>query len=132
MKVGFVVDQVDVVGEGRMAEEEIRAQLGIRPGDYLFDMNIESAQKRVQSLHWVETATIRRLWPNKIVVYIHERTPHALWQSRNTLTLIDAGGEVITRQALSDFRHLPLVVGAGAAGKGSLFEDRFRARVSRR
>jgi len=115
MAVGFVVDHVDVVGEGRISEAEVRARLGVQPGDYLFDMDIETAQARVQSLSWVDTAVIRRLWPNRVVVHINERRPFALWQNNEIINVVDNSGFVITDANLPDFSTLPLVVGAGAA-----------------
>ncbi|NNC36797.1 MAG: FtsQ-type POTRA domain-containing protein [Hyphomonadaceae bacterium] len=115
MSIGFVVEHVDVVGEGRISEAEVRARLGVQPGDYLFDMDIETAQERVQSLSWVDTAVIRRLWPNRVVVHINERRPFALWQSNEVIHLVDNNGVVITDAQLPNFSHLPLVIGGGAA-----------------
>lgn len=115
MSMGFVVQHVDVVGEGRISEAEVRARLGVQPGDYLFDMNIETAQARVQTLSWVDTAVIRRLWPNRVVVHVNERRPYALWQSNEVIHLVDNSGVVITDAHLPNFSHLPLVIGLGAA-----------------
>ena len=119
MSMGFVVDHVDVVGEGRISEAEVRARLGVQPGDYLFDMDIETAQARVQSLSWVDTAVIRRLWPNRVVVHINERKPYALWQSNEVIQVVDNSGIVITDAEVANFNTLPLVIGQGAAEKAS-------------
>jgi len=115
MSMGFVVQHVDVVGEGRISEAEVRARLGVKPGDYLFDMNIETARSRVQSLSWVDTAVIRRLWPNRVVVHINERRPFALWQNNEVIQVVDNTGVVISDANIPDFSSLPLVIGPGAA-----------------
>ncbi|HHL42198.1 MAG TPA: FtsQ-type POTRA domain-containing protein [Hellea balneolensis] len=112
--MGFVVERVDVVGEGRISESQVRAVLGVKPGDYLFDMDISTAQKRVQSLSWVDTAVVRRLWPNRVVVHINERVPFAMWQKDKKLYVIDRSGVVIHDANIAEFADLPLVVGAGA------------------
>lgn len=119
MSFGFVVAHVDVVGEGRISEADVRARLGVQPGDYLFDMNIETAQTRVQSLSWVDTAVIRRLWPNRIVVHINERRPYALWQHNEVIQVVDSTGTVILDANISNFNELPLVIGPGAAEHAS-------------
>jgi len=115
MSMGFVVKHVDIVGEGRVTEEQVKSMLGVEPGDYLFDMDIENARTRIESLSWVETAVVRRLWPDRIDVHIVERRPYALWQHNNTIKLADNSGVIITTNELGDFRHLPLVVGIGGA-----------------
>jgi len=115
--MGFVVKHVDVVGEGRVREDKVHEMLGVRSGDYLFDMDIKNAQDRIQSLSWVETAVVRRLWPNRIVVHINERRPFALWQTNQKIRVIDSTGTVILTADARAFSELPFVVGAGAAEK---------------
>lgn len=113
--MGFVVKYVDVVGEGRVREDKVREMLGVRPGDYLFDMDIKNAQARIQSLSWVDTAVVRRLWPNRIVVHINERRPYALWQNNQQIRVVDKSGVEIRTADSREFADLPFVVGAGAA-----------------
>lgn len=121
--MGFVVKHVDVVGEGRVREDKVREMLGVRPGDYLFDMDIRNAQERIQSLSWVETAIVRRLWPNRIVVHINERRPYALWQHNQQIRVVDNYGvEILTADA-RDFADLPFVVGLGAAENAQTIWD---------
>ncbi len=115
ISMGFVVKYVDVVGEGRVQEDKVRQMLGVRPGDYLFDMNIDNAQERIQSLSWVETAVVRRLWPDRIVVHINERRPYALWQNNQKIHVVDNTGAIIFPANVREFSDLPFVVGPGAA-----------------
>jgi len=125
--MGFVVKHVDVVGEGRVREDKVREMLGVRPGDYLFDMDIKNAQDRIQSLSWVETAVVRRLWPNRIVVHINERRPFALWQNNQKTHVVDNSGVEISTADVNEFADLPLVVGAGAAKNAQAIWDTLKA-----
>ena len=75
MSMGFVVKQVDVMGEGRLNEADVRAAIGIYPGEYFFGADLERAQIRTESLPWVDRAVVRRLWPNRIVVQLVETKP---------------------------------------------------------
>lgn len=125
--MGFTVERVDVIGEGRIREDEVRAALGIRAGDYLFDLDMRSAQTRVQSLSWIDDAIVRRLWPDQIVVHIIERQPVALWQRDNVVKVIDASRTVIEDANPSDFASLPLIVGPKAADESRAIYEALRA-----
>lgn len=113
--MGFVVEQIDVVGEGRIREGEVRAALGINTGEYLFGADMRQAQIDVQRLSWVDDAMVRRLWPNRIVVHIIEREPVALWQENGRVGVVDKNGVIIEAALPENFASLPLVVGKNAA-----------------
>lgn len=115
MAVGFVVDRIDVLGEGRLREEDVRRALGIYNGQYFFEADLKGAKARVESLSWVDHALVRRLWPDRVVVQIIERKPYALWQYDGHIKLIDAEGAVISDAAPAQFAELDLIVGEGAA-----------------
>lgn len=111
MSMGFVVERVDVMGEGRLHEEDVRKALGVYSGDYLFGIDMEGAQARVESLSWVDRAIVRRLWPDRIVVQIIERQPYALWQHDGKVQVVDVSGEVISDADPTKFVDLTLFVG---------------------
>lgn len=114
ISMGFVVERVDVMGEGRLREADVRTALGVNEGDFLFDMNIQDAQGRVENLNWVDRAIVRRLWPNRVVVQIIERRPYALWQHDGHIKLVDIDGNVIGDGDPVLFAGLPLIVGSDA------------------
>lgn len=115
VSMGFVIERIDVIGEGRIREDEVRAALGVYPGEYLFGPDMREAQIKVQRLSWVDDAMVRRLWPNRIVVHIIEREPVALWQENGRVKVVDSAGLIIEAAAAEDFSGLPLVVGKNAA-----------------
>ena len=114
MSMGFVIERVDVMGEGRLREEDVRRALGVYAGDYLFGIDMDGAQKRVESLSWVDRAVVRRLWPDRIVVQIIERQPYALWQYQGEIKVVDAKGTAITDANAAQFTQLTLFVGEAA------------------
>jgi len=114
MSAGFVVERIDVIGERHLQEDEVLYALGVNRGDYLFKSNLNAAKTRIESLSWVEDALVRRLWPNRIVVQIIERRPHALWQMDGAVKLVDSKGDVISAIDPMQYAELPLLVGKGA------------------
>ena len=112
--MGFGVDRVDVMGEGRLNEDQRRQSLGVKHGDYIFDINMRSAQSRIESLSWIDHTVVRRLWPNRLVVQIVERRPYALWQNEGVVRVVDKNGSLIEDADMKAYAHLPLVVGPQA------------------
>lgn len=95
MAAGFVVEQIDVMGEGRLNERDIRLAAQIQTGSYFFGVDLDAARDRTESLPWVDRAVVRRLWPNRIVVQVVETTPYALWQNEGKLHLLADTGALI-------------------------------------
>ena len=122
MSIGFVIDRVDVMGEGRLREDDVRRALQIYPGQYFFEPDLKQAKSRVESLSWVDHALVRRLWPDRVVVQIIERRPYALWQNEGLIKLIDADGTVISDADPTQFAGLDLIVGKGAAKAAPEFQ----------
>ena len=123
MSMGFVVEQVDVMGEGRLREADIRAALGVQEGDFLFSLDIDAAQNRIESISWVDRAVIRRLWPDRIVVQIIERRPYALWQNQGEFKLVDMEGVALTDVEPARFSQMKLIVGPEAPQNISGFNE---------
>ena len=95
MAIGFTVERIDVMGEGRLSEADVRAAVGIYKGDYFFGADLERAQARTESLPWVDRAVVRRLWPDRIVVQLVETTPYAIFQQDKAFYLVDDSGRTI-------------------------------------
>lgn len=95
MAMGFTVDRIEVTGEGRLNEADVRAAVGIYEGDYFFGTDLKRAQRNTESLPWVDRAVVRRLWPNRIVVQLVETKPYALYQQDGVVHLVDRHGDFV-------------------------------------
>ena len=74
----------------------------------------QTMKDNVESLDWVESATVQRLWPSTIKVSVQRRDAFAVWQENGTLTVVDAAGERVHGAPPSVYKNLPRIVGAGA------------------
>ncbi len=115
----------DVVIEGRANTPEplLRAALGVSKGDPILAFSVELARQRVETLSWVEHATVERRLPGTLVVFLQERRPFAVWQNQGKFVLIDRNGQVVANQNVSEFHQLPLVVGPGAPAGAAVLID---------
>jgi cell division protein FtsQ len=120
---GLRVKDVVIEGRANTPEPLLRAALGVSIGDPILGFSVEMARQRVETLSWVEHATIERRLPSTVVVFLQERRPFAIWQNQSKFVLIDRNGQVVANQNLAEFRDLPLVVGPGAPAAAAILID---------
>jgi len=118
-QAGFRVETVTVAGRNLSETEDIRALLGVRHGEPIFDVDMETVRRRIEALDWIEEARVKRLLPDRLHIVIRERVPYAIWQIDGAWTLIDRDGAIIGPQKVPEFAHLPHVVGEGAARRAA-------------
>ena len=117
---GFTVQRVTFSGHIETSPSDVLDALALEIGTPIFAVNLDDLKLRVESLDWVEEATIVRALPGTIHVAINEREPYAVWQYEGQLHIISADGTVIGDARAEDYGHLPHVVGAGAEAEAGL------------
>jgi cell division protein FtsQ len=120
---GLRVTDVEIEGRANTPEPLLLAALGVSKGDPILGFSLEQARQRVESLSWVEHATIERRLPGTVVVNLQERRPFAIWQNLGKFVLIDRAGQIVANQDVASFRQLPLVVGFGAPAAAATLID---------
>ncbi|MGI4748713.1 MAG: cell division protein FtsQ/DivIB [Janthinobacterium lividum] len=127
-KVALHITTVTVIGRDMTPEPMLMAALGTQVGDDILGFSVEEARKRIDTLTFVEHATVERRLPGTIVVQLTERRPFAVWQNQGRFVLIDRKGQMVADQGMNGkdaeaFAQLPLVVGAGAPAAAEILID---------
>lgn len=112
-ELGFVVQDITLVGRYRTQREDILTSLGISEGDAIFTIDLEEKRARLQLLPWVKAARVSRRLPNLIHIELDEYEPFARLERQKVVTLVDRQGHKITDQYLESFAYLPLIRGVG-------------------
>jgi cell division protein FtsQ len=111
---GFAVSEISITGQLLTSEQDIILALGLGPTISTVNFDAEAARGQIEELPAVTSATIRKIYPGRIIVEIVEREPVARWRVDGVTHLIDARGAPIG-SASPAFDELPLVLGEGAA-----------------
>jgi len=111
--MGFEASKLVVNGNQNLDINVLQARLATQLGNSLFSFKVDAARDEVLNDPWVKSATVRKVYPDTIVVDVVERKPVALWQSKGEVHLIARDGFVISRAGPKHMR-LPQVVGEGA------------------
>jgi len=74
---------------------------------------LNERRRQIESLPWVEQATVRRALPNHVEIEIVERTPIAFLRDGSDMSLVDVHGMILERPLTGNF-HFPVVSGVSA------------------
>jgi len=106
-------DQVEVTGNQYVTRPRVLEIFAIDRGHSVLRVPLDVRRRQLESIPWVEHATVRRALPNRLQVEIVERTPIAFLRQGGDLALIDAHGVVLERP-LKARLHFPVVTGISA------------------
>jgi cell division protein FtsQ len=112
--LGLGVAVVTVSGATHMRESRILAIAGIDASRSLPFFDVAQAKAQLEADPLVKQVSVRKLYPNQVVIEIVERTPYAVWQKDGDVSAIAADGAPIDEVADSRYADLPFVVGEGA------------------
>ena len=124
---GFTVKKVEIKGLNRMQRLPVYNVAYDQNSMAMPLVDLEGTRERLLGLGWVQDARVYRRLPDTLVVDIIERTPSAIWQHKQQLSLIDGSGVVLEPVKLDQMPDLPLVIGPAAnihaAELGTLMAD---------
>jgi cell division protein FtsQ len=72
-------------------------------GHSIFSSPLDERRRRLLGIDWVEDASVSRVWPDRLVVRLHERTPVAYVYFGAGVLLIDAHGALLDPPPQSHF-----------------------------
>lgn len=115
-RLGLQVLSIEVQGVSGAREAEVKANVLPRGRYSMLSVDPADVKARLETLHWVQSASVRRLWPSTLQVQVNRREAYALWQRGGVATVVDAHGRPAPDAQLGDYQHLPILVGPDALG----------------
>jgi len=120
-RVGFAINDVKITGNNETSEIDVLQQIGLDGWTSMVGFDVREARVRVAELPWVESATVRKVYPATLEINIVEKKPFALWQQGSQVSVIQENGEVIAPFNGGRLAALPLIIGIGADESGPEF-----------
>lgn len=113
-RAGFRVERIELSGIERMDRLTV---YGIATDQHSLAMprvDLSGIRDELLTYGWIADARVTRRLPDTLAIHIVERRPFAIWQNRQRLVLIDAGGVVLEEVDIDAMPDLPLVIGPNA------------------
>ena len=87
----------------QVTEEEIATTVKPYLGASFWDIPLNKIQADLVHLDWVQSAQVKRKWPNLLYISIKEQTPVARWSDAG---LVNRSGEVFFPESIEGFTNL--------------------------
>lgn len=113
-RAGFQVRKVEVVGADRIDRLKVYDIALAQKDRSMAAVDLEDVRHDLMQYGWIKDARVSRRLPDTLVVDIVERSPAAIWQHNNRLSLIDEKGVVLEPVTVATMPDLPLVIGPKA------------------
>src|SRR5271169_4808954 len=88
-------DNIEVTGTLNVTKAQIMEVMGADIGRNIFFIPLAQQKTQLEQIPWVESASVMRFVPNRLMVVIQERTPVAFARVGPRMALIDAGGTLM-------------------------------------
>jgi cell division protein FtsQ len=111
---GFAIGDIKVTGVSDARAREVRDVAVPEGRRSMLSLDPDEVKARVESLDWVASARVHRLWPSTLTIEVERRQAYARWQEDGEISVIDYNGERLLAERAADHPDLPLVVGRGA------------------
>ena len=88
-------DNIELAGARNVTRSQVIEALGADIDRNVFYIPLAEQKKQLESIPWVESATVMRFLPNRMRVQIRERIPVAFVDINGRINLIDAHGVIL-------------------------------------
>jgi cell division protein FtsQ len=117
----FEISQVTLTGNQTLPENELQKWLGPVTGKNIFLLDLENLSVRLARHPWIQTVSVRKVFPQNIVVDVIERKPYARIKLDQVYVMDNFG--VLLSLATPAYRDLPLIIQPWSGEKTTLGEN---------
>jgi cell division protein FtsQ len=126
----FPVTEVVFYGNTHLSDGELRAMTGISKHTGLLAVSSKLISVRLLQSPWIKNVCIRKDFPHRVIIKIHETSPFAILETKGRTFLIDEKGKML--EEMKDVvPFLPVITADPSKNRDSFIEALILARVLR-
>ena len=107
----FQMKETLVRGTERLQTDAVVELTGLRPSQNILMTNLGAVARKVKANPWVKDVSVRRDFPDRLVIEITERKPVALVERGDGLYFIERDGTAFEKVAAGEKTDLPVLTG---------------------
>lgn len=90
------VSAITVEGLTQIGEGEVLARAGFVAGTNILRLDLDQMRESIETLRWVRSASVQRIWPREVVIRVVERAPIALTRIDGQIYQVDEDGVILS------------------------------------
>lgn len=91
----FPIREIVFTGNKHIPDNELSPMSGIKPGDSLFALSAKTVSGKLAKSPWIKSVSIRKGYPDKVLIRVTETAPFAILQMRGNAFLVDENGTTL-------------------------------------
>ena len=107
------IQKIKVENNSIIETDEIKKKLSFLYKKNLFFLNIKDIEENLKSETFIESFSLKKVYPNTLKIIIVEKEPIAVLQNKKKKFYISDKGDFIAFQDIEKYRDLPTVFGNG-------------------
>ena len=107
------IQKIKIENNSIIKSEEIRKKLNFLYKENLFYLNIKSIEESLKNEVFIESFSIKKIYPNTIKIKIIEKKPIAVLQNKKKKFYISNKGELMNFINVKKYESLPIIFGDG-------------------
>lgn len=104
----FPIKEVNIIGAQHIDHQEMQNLLLPFVKRGFFAVDVELIKEQLNQFPWVREASVRRVWPNQVIINVSEKTALARW---NDDTLLSTNGDIFKPGSATFPSQLPQLSG---------------------
>jgi len=105
----LTVEKILILGIYHLEEKDILRGINIKKGESLLNLSLKEVMKKLRRNPWIKKVSLRKQFPDTLLIKIEETTPKALLNLNNHMFLIDEEGNILERVRNKSIPFLPVI-----------------------
>ena len=107
------IKSIKIENNSVLDSDDIKKKLNFLYKENLFFLKVNDIEKKLKTESFIESFSIKKVYPNKLILKITEKKPIAVIQNKKKRFFISSKGDLMRFIEISKFNTLPIVFGNG-------------------
>jgi len=106
----FKMKTVELAGNEHLTDDELKNIGGLKGDESLLTMSSRKVYEKLKESPWVQTASVRKEYPSKLLISIRETEPFALLDMKGKMFIVDDRGRLLEELKDNSVPFLPVIM----------------------